>query len=760
LSLSVAEALPKDVGRGIARMDPKDMASVGVQVGDIAQVVGKRATPAKILPAFAEHRGKGILQIDGIIRENARVSLGEQVQVQGTNSERAITLILSPTTSSKAFLAAKDATYLTRILEGLPLTQGDRIRASTPFGSRYQEFSVIGTSPGGVVVIGPHTLIKVKGEGLAGRKSGVTYEDVGGLRKEVHKVREMIELPLKHPELFERLGIEAPKGVLLHGPPGCGKTLIARAVANETDASFFHVSGPEVVHKFYGESEAHLRAIFDKASQNAPAIVFLDEIDAIASKREEVRGDQQVEKRVVAQLLALMDGLKSRGQVIVIGATNIPDTLDPALRRPGRFDREIVIGVPDRHGRLEVLQIHTRGMPLASDVSLERLAEITHGFVGADLEALCREAAMTTLRKVMPLFYPDQRIGSLDNQLLQHTGLLPGVKKLDSDYVPYELLSELEITMDDFLEALKEVEPSAIREVFTEIPNVGWDDVGGLEEAKRALMETIEWPFKYPELFRQARTSPPKGVLLIGPPGTGKTLLAKAVASQSGVNFISVKGPALLSKWVGESEKGIREVFKKAKQASPCIVFFDEIDALTPIRGVGFDSHVTERVVSQLLTELDGIEELKGVTVLAATNRRDIIDPALLRAGRFDIQVELPVPDEKARRDIFAIHTRAKPLASDVDLDRLASATSGLLGSDIECICRRASLLAIREYVSQHPNPSPLMEERPDEGENHLASVEARHALLLHTLTPDVSTFKVAAKHFEQAIHEITSKPR
>jgi len=569
LGLTVAEALPKDVGRGIARMDPKDMSSLGVQVGDIAQVVGKRATAAKVMPAYSEDRDKGIIQIDGIIRENAQTSLGEQVQVQETAFKEASTIVLASTTPSKSFVTGKDTSHLRRALEGLPLTEGDRIRA-TLFGSRYQEFLVESSSPGGVLVVGPLTTVKVKGAGgPAGERSGVTYEDIGALRKEIHKIREMIELPLKYPELFERLGIEPPKGVLLHGPPGCGKTLIARAVANETDASFFHVSGPEVIHKFYGESEAHLRAIFDKASGQAPAIVFLDEIDAIAAKREEVRGDQQVERRVVAQLLALMDGLKSRGQVIVIAATNIPQVLDPALRRPGRFDREIGISVPDRNGRLEVLQIHTRGMPLASDVSMERLAEITHGFVGADLEALCREAAMTTLRKVMP------RI------------------QLDADQIPYELLSEMEITTDDFLEALKEVEPSAIREVFTEIPDVKWDEVGGLEDIKRVLIETIEWPFKHPDLFEQAKTSPPKGVLLTGTPGTGKTLLAKAVASQSGVNFISVKGPALLSKWVGESEKGIREVFKKAKQASPCIVFFDEIDSLTPVRGAGSDSHVT-----------------------------------------------------------------------------------------------------------------------------------------------------------------------
>ncbi|MBI2871846.1 MAG: CDC48 family AAA ATPase [Chloroflexi bacterium] len=709
LTLTVAEALAKDVGRGIARMDPRDMAVLELQAGDIVQVAGKRATPARAMPAYPEDRGKGTVQVDGITRENAQAGLGERAQVQKTAFEGAAAVVLSPTAPPKAFPPGNDARHLGRALEGLPVIQGDRVRA-TLFGSRYREFSVAEATPRGVVVIGPRTLIRTKGTDAPAReKGGTTYEDIGGLRKELHKIREMIELPLKHPELFERLGIEAPKGVLLHGPPGCGKTLIARAVANETDASFFHVSGPEVIHKFYGESEAHLRALFDKASEKAPAIIFIDEIDAIASRREDVRGDQQVERRVVAQLLALMDGLKSRGQVIVIGATNIPQALDPALRRPGRFDREIAISVPDRIGRLEVLQVHTRGMPLAQDVGLEKLAEVTHGFVGADLEALCREAAMTTLRQVMP------RI------------------QLDGDRISYELLSELEVTMDDFLQALKEVEPSAIREVFTEVPNVSWDEVGGLQEAKRALVESIEWPLRYPDLFREANTRPPKGILLSGPPGTGKTLLAKAVASQSGVNFISVKGPALLSKWVGESEKGVREVFRKAKQASPCIIFFDEIDALAPVRGTGGDSHVTERVISQLLTEMDGIEELTGVVVLAATNRPDIIDPALLRPGRFDIQIELPMPDEEARREIFAIHTRGKPLANDVDPDRLARATAGLTGSEVEAICRRASMLAIREFVGDASPDSPPREAGP---------------------------FQVAARHFEETLHQANRRQR
>ncbi|NQT73938.1 MAG: CDC48 family AAA ATPase [Chloroflexi bacterium] len=707
LTLRVAEALPKDAGRAMARIDPQDMPAIGVEVGDIIQVRGKRSTAVKVMPAYPQDRGKGTIQIDGITRENAQSGLGEKVEVEKVAHRSASTVVLAPLATSGAFVAEKDRKYLGRLLEGLVVVKGDKIRV-TFLGSRYQEFSVVDSSPDGVTIIHPTTSIKIKGErGVAKQKTGVNYEDIGGLHKEVNRIREMIELPLKYPEVFERLGIEAPKGVLLHGPPGCGKTLIARAVANETNANFFHITGPEVIHKFYGESEAHIRAIFEKASEQAPSIIFLDEIDAIASKREDVRGDQQVERRVVAQLLALMDGLKSRGQVIVIGATNIPNVLDPAFRRPGRFDREIAISIPDKKGRLEVLEIYTRGMPLASDVDLGRLAEITHGFVGADLEALCRESAMITLRKIMPKI------------------------EFEADYIPYELLLELEVTMNDLIEALKEVEPSAIREVFTEIPDVGWDDVGGLEEAKRVLMETIEWPLKYSELFKYANTRPAKGILLTGTPGTGKTLLAKAVASQSEVNFISIKGPALLSKWIGDSEKGIREVFKKAKQASPCIVFFDEIDAITPARGSSGDSNVTERVISQFLTELDGIEELKGVVILAATNRPDIIDPALLRAGRFDFQFELPVPDEKARVEIFRIHTKSKPLAPDVDLENLAGATESLVGSDIEAICRQASMLAIREFLGRNSEPE----------------------------LSDFTTLTIGVNHFDQALQNMRNQP-
>ncbi|MBI4297230.1 MAG: CDC48 family AAA ATPase [Chloroflexi bacterium] len=701
LTLRVAEALPKDVGRAVARLDPQDMARLEARVGDILRILGKRPALARAMPAYPQDRGQNIIQIDGILRENAQAGLGEKAQVQKVDCDRARAVTLSPLGTSTLSGRERDGKHLARLLEGVPVAQGDKVRAM--FLGRYVEFSVAEASPPGAVIIGPLTAIKVAGEAAARREGGgVTYEDIGGLHREIQRIREMIELPLRYPELFERLGIDAPKGVLLYGPPGCGKTLIARAVASETDARFFHVSGPEVIHKFYGESEAHLRAIFDKARDSAPAIVFLDEIDAIAAKREDVRGDQQVERRVVAQLLALMDGLKDRGQVIVIGATNIPNVLDPALRRPGRFDREISLSIPDRRGRLEVFQIHTRGMPLAADVDLERLAETSHGFVGADIEALCREAAMASLRRAMP------RI------------------ELGDGPIPYEVLQELEVRVGDFVEAFKEVEPSAIREVFTEVPDVAWEDVGGLEEARRVLQETIEWPLKYPDLFQRANTAPAKGILLSGPPGAGKTLLAKAVASQSQANFISVKGPALLSKWVGESEKGIREVFRKAKQASPCIIFFDEIDALAPARGGGADSHVAERVVGQFLSELDGIEELKGVVVLAATNRPDILDPALLRAGRLELRVELPLPDEKARLEILRIHTRGKPLARDVNLGDLASATEGWVGADIEALCRRAALLAIREAV-----------ERQEAGEGEADSLE------------------VAARHFKEALAAI-----
>lgn len=671
LILKVVEAAAKDAGRGIVRFDPADFARIGVEVGDVVAISGKRETVAKVLPAYMEERGKGLICLDGIVRKNAGIGIDEKVTVTKCAFQPARNVVVAPLTVMRSY----DTRYIGSLLEGLPLVKGDIIRA-TLFGTQTRDFEVVSVMPAGVVMIQPQTTISIREEKEGGKvNTDISYEDIGGLGKEIRRIREMIELPLKYPQVFEKLGIDPPKGVLLHGPPGCGKTLIARAVAHETEAFFGSISGPEIMHKFYGESEAHLRRIFDDAASHTPSIIFLDEIDAIAPKREEMGGEKQVEKRVVAQLLALMDGLASRGQVIVIGATNIPNVLDPALRRPGRFDREIEISVPDKNARLEILHVHSRGMPLDRDIDLMHIAEITHGFVGADLEALCREAAMVTLRKIFP---------RIDFQL---------------EEIPYDTMMNLQVTMEDFMTALAEVEPSAIREVFTEVPDVKWSDVGDLDEIKKVLKETIEWPLKYGDLFKHAKTNPSKGILLYGPPGTGKTLLAKAVASESGVNFISVKGPQLFSRWIGESEKGVREVFRKAKMASPCIVFFDEIDSLVPARGSEGASHVADRVISQFLTELDGIEELKGIVVLAATNRLDIVDPALLRAGRFDFHLELSLPDGQARLEIFKVHTQGKPLAPDIDLKLLADETEGMSGADIELICRKASMNAIRNYI-------------------------------------------------------------
>jgi transitional endoplasmic reticulum ATPase len=615
-----------------------------------------------------------LIQMDGIARANAGTSLDEKVKVRKVEVQPARVVALAPVETMRTAPGAGQARYLARLLDGTPVVTGDKVRVDL-IGTRAQSFSVTKTSPEGPVLIGPRTNVRFAGKEGGVEESTITYEDIGGLHRELRRIREMIELPLRYPEVFERLGIDPPKGVLLHGPPGCGKTLIARAVAHETSANFSHVNGPEIIDKLYGASEAHLRNLFEEARRRAPSIVFIDEIDSIAPKREEMSGERQVERRVVAQLLALMDGLQSRGQVMVIGATNIPNSLDPALRRPGRFDREIAISVPDKVGRREILDIHTRGMPLDEETDMDRIASITHGFVGADLEALSREAAMSALRRLMP----------------------------DIDFaqaeIPIEKLMALSVTPNDFETALSEVEPSAIREVFTEIPNVGWDDVGGLGEVKRLLMEAAEWPLRYGLLFEQAGVRPAKGILLHGAPGTGKTLLAKALAKESETNFISIKGPQLLSMYVGESERGVREVFRKARQAAPCIVFFDEVDAIAPRRGGGGDGQVVERVVSQLLTEMDGIEDLKGVIVVAATNRLDRLDPALLRPGRFDFLVEIPEPDRETRLAILRVHTKSMPLADDVDLEALATETEGLVGADIEGICREAAMLAIREFL-------------------------------------------------------------
>ncbi|TMI53164.1 CDC48 family AAA ATPase, partial [Candidatus Bathyarchaeota archaeon] len=618
LTLRVADAYQRDVGRGIARVDPKVVDELGLTSGDVIQIVGKKKTTALSWPGYESDHGKGTIRIDGYLRNNAGVSIDDKVTIRKIEAKIAQRVTLAPTEPLRIVGGEE---YLSQILEGRVLARGDYVPISVM--GRKIDLVVTSTTPTAeAVIVTDQTQVTV-GEQVKEAPRAIpriAYEDIGGLRPVIQKVREMIELPLRHPELFERLGVEAPKGVLLHGPPGTGKTLLAKAVASETNANFYSIGGPEIMSKFYGESEERLREIFKEAQENAPSIIFIDEIDSIAPKREEVTGE--VEKRVVSQLLSVMDGLQSRGKVVVIGATNRINSIDPALRRPGRFDREIEIGVPDRDGRLEILQIHTRGMPLTEDVDLKRLADVTHGFVGADLEALAKEAAIRALRRILPEI------------------------NLEAENIPVEVLNKIIVRMSDFQEALKEVEPSAMREVLVEVPDIKWEDIGGLEGVKEELREAIEWPLKYPELFAQMNAVPPKGLLLYGPPGTGKTLLAKAAANESEANFISVKGPELLNKFVGESEKAIREVFRKARQASPCIIFFDEIDSVAPVRGSGSgDSNVTERVISQFLTEMDGLEELRNVVIIAATNRPDIVDPALLRPGRFDRMLLVPPPD-------------------------------------------------------------------------------------------------------------------
>jgi transitional endoplasmic reticulum ATPase len=672
LTLAVAEGRRQDAGRGLARLDPADMARLGATAGTVVQISGKRIAAARAMPAFRDCRGRQLVQIDGITRSNARAVIGERVEVTVIDPPAAQRVVV--TAEGTQVLRHLTAEQIARSLVDMPLAAGDRLRI-TGFGSRFQELRVLETVPRGIAMMRPDTVVRIEAPGTQPTAGRISYEDIGGLGPAIQRVREMIELPLRYPEVFGRLGIDAPKGVLLHGPPGCGKTLLARAVASETDASFLSVSGPEIMHRLYGESEARLRQVFDQAKKTAPSIVFLDEIDSIAPRREHAVGE--VEKRIVAQLLALMDGLEARGQIIVIGATNLPNALDPALRRPGRFDREIVIGIPDVAGRREMLEIHTRGMPLAPDVDIAHLAGITHGFTGADVAALCREAAMAALRR-----------------------LLPGMNLGEGASVPHEQLLAIDVTMDDFMAALLEVEPSALREVLVEVPDVGWEDVGGLERVKQELREIVEWPLQHAELFRRARLRPPKGVLLEGPPGTGKTLLVKALARQAGANFISVKGPEVLSKYVGESERGVREVFRKARQASPCIIFFDEIDALAPRRGSSGDGHVAERVVAQLLSEMDGVEELRGVLVLAATNRVDAIDPALLRPGRFDRVVEMGPPDEADRLAILHVHSRGRPLSPDIDLPDLARRTDGFSGADLEKLLREAAMTALRDFLA------------------------------------------------------------
>jgi transitional endoplasmic reticulum ATPase len=672
--LKVSEAKQGDIGRGVSRIDPEIAYSLGFTSGDVIEIEGKRRTATMLFPGLPEDAGGELIRIDATIRRNAGVGIDDKVQVRKIESKNAEKVRLAPTQELRIVGGEE---YLKRFLENRPLVRGDLIEVNIM--GRKIDLTVVSIKPrGDAVIVTSSTVTELSErpeEVIESRIPRVAYEDIGGLSNEVQKVREMIELPLKHPELFEKIGIEPPKGVLLHGPPGTGKTLLAKAVASETESAFYDISGPEIISKFYGESEENLRKRFEEAEENAPSIIFIDEIDSIAPKRDEASGE--VERRVVAQLLSLMDGLKSRGKVVVIGATNRPNALDPALRRGGRFDREIEIGVPDQKGRLEVLQIHSRGVPLAEDVNLNELSESTHGFVGADLEALVKEAAMKALRKVLP---------EID---------------MEVESIPAEILDKIVVTKKNFTDALSEVEPSALREVFVEVPNVKWDDVGGLEDVKRELKESIEWPLKYPEIYEKLKAHSPKGILLYGPPGTGKTLLAKAVANESSANFISIKGPEFLSKWVGESEKAVREAFRKARLASPSVIFLDELDAVVPSRGLGADSHVTERVVSQILTELDGLEELNNVIVIAATNRPDIIDPALLRSGRFDKIIEVPVPDEKAREKIFKIHLKGKPLEKNVSVQDLAKQTEGLSGADISSIVNEATGLVIRDFVNK-----------------------------------------------------------
>jgi transitional endoplasmic reticulum ATPase len=640
VSLRVAEAKPKDSGRKRVRVDIEVMKQLGLEAGDVVEIEGKRKTVAMVWPALPEDTGLDVIRMDGLLRKNAGVNIGDRVVIRKVTVKPAIKVKLAPLVYMSVDEGFKK--YVKKRLVGMPVMEGDIVVIQV-IGQGVQ-LQVVDVKPRGAVVIGDNTTVDVLDRPVSQvRVPKVTYEDIGGLSHVIARIRELVELPLRHPELFKRLGIEPPKGILLYGPPGTGKTLLAKAVASESDAYFVAINGPEIMSKFYGESEQRLREIFEEAKKNAPAIVFIDEIDAIAPKRDEVVGE--VERRVVAQLLALMDGLESRGQVVVIGATNRINAVDPALRRPGRFDREVEVPLPDKQGRLEILQIHTRHMPLADDVDLAKLAEMTKGYTGADLAALAREAAMAALRRYLP---------EID---------------IEQEKIPAEVLEKMVVKMEDFLVAFREITPSGLREIYVEVPEVRWSDIGGLDAIKQELREIVEWPLKYPEVFAKAGIKPPKGILLFGPPGTGKTLLAKAVATEGGANFIAVRGPEILSKWVGESERAVREIFRKARQYAPAVVFFDEIDAIAYVRGTDIgSSRVGERIVSQLLTEIDGIGELQGVVVVAATNRPDMLDPALLRPGRFEKLVYVPPPDERGRLEILRIHTRGMPLSDDVDL--------------------------------------------------------------------------------------------
>jgi transitional endoplasmic reticulum ATPase len=756
IQLTVIEGF--QVGRGVARIDPDDITRLGCQPGDIVMVRGARTTAAKVVPAALADRGRQTIQMDSQVRQNSASGLGERITVRKAKVRVAEKITLLPL-SGGAPIQETDLQYIARYLVGLPVVIGDLLRVGTP-GTAPREFLIIGTTPTTpsyivhkrttgelpialppeadtdteAVLVQPGTLVRAQARGAANSTPGrVGYEDIGGLGKELQRIREMIELPLKYPAVFDRLGVEPPKGVLLYGPPGTGKTLIARVVAAETNAAFFVINGPEIINKFYGESESRLRGIFQEAQKRAPSIIFIDELDALAPKRAESGGE--VERRIVGQLLALMDGLASRGQIVLIGATNQPNALDPAIRRPGRFDREISLRVPDVRGRTEILRIHSKDASLANDIDFARLAQLTPGFVGADLEALCREAAMIALRRVLP--HIDYQRG----------------------YIPYETLVNLSITMADFQAALREIEPSTTREVYVEVSETSWDDIGGLADVKETLTEGVEWPLRYPEIYANAKVEAPRGVLLAGPPGSGKTLIARALANQCEASFISIKGPELLSKWVGESEKGVREIFRHAKQAAPCIVFFDELDSMAPRRGGGNDGNVGDRVIAQLLTEMDGIEGREGVIVLAATNRPELIDPALLRPGRFDLIVELRHPNEEERRAIFAVHLREKPIAPEVTAEELAKVTPGRSGADIEAICRRASLLALRDWIGPRLSIGQVqVSEARDEIET--SSSDRPKGTTTPLPDPDAqpqtppARFQIRADHFAHAIDE------
>ena len=708
IRLNVAEALQDDAYKGIARLDAEVMRELGIRRGDVILIKGNRETVAIADRAYPADVGEGIIRIDGILRRNAKVSIGDIVTLKKADVKEAKKIMIAP--AQKGIMVQADPENLKRGLLGRTLIKGDivvlggvqrrrdlfsEMGLGSGFGDMFGEelnnvfgnlggaiaqikFVVVTSNPNQPVIITENTEVALNPKAVDMSDSEkipeITYEDIGGLTEEIKKIREMVEIPIKHPEIFQKLGVEAPKGVLLHGPPGTGKTLLAKAVANESEANFILLNGPEVMSKFYGESEKKIRDIFEEAEKTAPTIIFIDELDAVAPKREDVSGE--VERRVVSQILTVMDGLKSRGKVIVIGATNRVNAVDPALRRPGRFDREIEVGVPDKKGRLSILKIHTRGMPLKG-VKLEDIASLTHGFVGADLEALAKESAMNVLRKY-----------------------LPQMKLDEEEQIPPEVLEKLIIHQNDFIDALKVVRPSAMREVLVETPNIGWTDIGGLDGVKLELKEAVEWPLKHPESFKRIGIRPSRGLLLYGPPGTGKTLLAKAVAKESEANFIQIKGPELLSKWVGESEEGVRKVFERARQVSPCIVLFDEIDSLAGRRGQEVGNKVTERVLNQLLAEMDGIEDLKDVLIIGATNRPDMLDPALLRPGRFDKILLVNAPDEKARLAIFEVHTKNMPISKDIKLKDFAKVTDGYTGADIEGVVREAGMLALREDIT------------------------------------------------------------